>query len=317
LLTTRTRTGLDRARRELGSRVAARIAPHDVPRILREFLEGASPRRLDVIETEIWPNLILEARRRSVEVVFVSGSVSERTTRRLKLLGLAGSGLMGRGVHVLAQTETHAGRFRALGVPADRIRVVGDLKADALGRAEPPARAFAPRPAMVFGSQRPGEEAVLVRIARTLEAHRSRFGAERIAWAAERGIEDPFEGRCRPVLIVAPRHRRGDERARAALRSQGFQVAVRDEASRSRLDLISWIDELSRRAGPRAGLLATHGELAAAYGAAWGAVVGGTFAPYGGHNVWEPAARGCPVLVGPYHDGQGLIVRRPVGWRGG
>jgi 3-deoxy-D-manno-octulosonic-acid transferase len=302
LLTTRTRSGLDRAVRELGSRVAARIAPHDVPRLVREFLESAAPRRLDLVETEIWPNLIIEAGRRSVAVVVVSGSVSERTVRRLLTLGLAGRPLMGRGVYVLAQSATHAERFLALGTPAERIRVVGDLKADALLRDDHPPIPFAPRCAVVFGSLRPGEEQAAIRIAQVLERHRSEFGADRIAWAKSRGVEDPFEGRCRPVLVVAPRHRRGDERLKAALRSRGFHVAVRDESSRSRMDAAAWIDELSRREGPRAGILATHGELAAAYGEAWTAVVGGTFAPYGGHNVWEPAARGCPVLVGSHHE---------------
>jgi len=56
------------------------------------------------------------------------------------------------------------------------------------------------------------------------------------------------------------------------------------------------------------GLLATRGELAAAYERAWGAIVGGTFSEHGGHNVWEAAARGCPVLVGPHHEEVAVAV---------
>lgn len=88
---------------------------------------------------------------------------------------------------------------------------------------------------------------------------------------------------------------------RRALEGAGFEVHVRDEASRNEATLHGWIDSVAVRSGPRAALLSTRGELSEAYAHAWGAVVGGTFAPYGGHNVWEPAARACPVLVGPHH----------------
>jgi 3-deoxy-D-manno-octulosonic-acid transferase len=294
---------LDRARRDLGADVAARIAPHDAPQVLGSFVAAAAPWRLDVIETELWPNLILEARRRSVAVAFVSASVSERSTRRLRLLGLAGHRLFGTGVYVLAQTGAHAERFCRLGVPGSRVRVVGDLKAEALPGDRRGGAPFARRPALVFGSARFGEEEVAVRAAEILERHRVEFGDERSRWAAERGVaEDIFAGRCRPVLIVAPRHRGGESRVADALRSRGFQVSVREESHRSRQDLESWIDELSRRSGPRAGVLATRGELVSAYGLAWATLVGGTFAPRGGHTVWEAAARGCPVLAGPHHD---------------
>jgi 3-deoxy-D-manno-octulosonic-acid transferase len=64
--------------------------------------------------------------------------------------------------------------------------------------------------------------------------------------------------------------------------------------------LDEWIATVRRSAGPA--VLATHGELPAAYLRAAIAVVGGTFAPRGGHNVLEPAARGCAVMVGPYQE---------------
>jgi len=300
LLTTRTPTGLARARGEMGDRVAARIAPHDLPRVVGSLLDSARPRRLDVIETEIWPNMILEARRRSSAVVFVSAAVSERSARRLRMLGIAGRALLGEGAYALPQSESHAARFESLGIPRERIRVMGDLKAAGSARADEDLQAFGSRPALMFGSMRPGEEAAALRIAGQLEGHRTDEEKKRVISGERRGSEGAFEGRSRALLVIAPRHPEGEARARAAFESSGFEVAVRDEAARD-VDVRSWIDEVSRRPRPRVALLATRGELARAYGAAWGAVIGGTLAPFGGHNVWEPAARGCPVLVGPHH----------------
>ena len=299
LMTTRTRTGLARARGEMGDRVAARIAPHDLPGVVASLLECARPRRLDVIETEIWPNMILEARRRSAAVVFVSAAVSERSARRLRMLGIAGHGLLGDGVYALPQSEAHAARFESLGVPRERIRVMGDLKAAASARAEEDLQPFGSRPALVFGSMRPGEESVAVALAFLLH---------------EQSVADAKKRRA--LLVIAPRHPEGEARVRESLAALGFEVALRDEAARQG-DVRSWIHETSKRPGKRVALLATRGELARAYGVAWGAVIGGTFAPFGGHNVWEPAARGCPVVVGPYHDNVSAAVDAIVQEGGG
>jgi 3-deoxy-D-manno-octulosonic-acid transferase len=57
-----------------------------------------------------------------------------------------------------------------------------------------------------------------------------------------------------------------------------------------------------RSPGPRVIILDSRGELAAIYGEAVVAYVGGTLVPVGGHNLLEPAAWGKPVLFGPYTD---------------
>ena len=312
LFTTRTRTGLDRARATWGDRVAARIAPHDLPQMVRAVLEDASPWRLDIIETELWPNLIAEARTRGTPVVIAGATVSERTTARLLGAGVAGRDLLGAGVHVLAQSDRHAERFRRLGVPPARIRVIGDLKASAERPASVPGSGASPRvpfgarPALVFGSLRPGEERTARLLAETLETHRARAAEPRDRAEGARepdAVSRAFEGRRRSLLVVAPRHRETEGSVRRALEGAGFEVHVRDEASREGATLHAWIVSTAARSGSRVGLLATRGELSDAYAHAWGAVVGGTFAPYGGHNVWEPAARECPVLVGPHHGG--------------
>ena len=303
LLTTRTAAGLARARADLDSLVAARIAPHDLPQIVDAVLDDACPWRLDIIETEIWPNLIVESRRRGVAVALVGASVSERTTSRLTAFGIAGASLLGAGVYALPQSDAHARRFARLGVPDARIRVIGDLKAEA--PVSQGTRPFGSRPALVFGSLRPGEERVARLAADALERHRTRAGAAR---PSERRDDDAFTGRSRAVLIVAPRHAAGETLAKAALAQAGYEVDVRDERTRGDATLEAWIGGLARRKGPRAGLLATRGELAMAYEHAWGAIVGGTFSEHGGHNVWEAAARGCPVLVGPHHDEVAVAV---------
>lgn len=316
-LTTRTPAGLAWARAELRGRAAASFAPHDFPRTVAARFDAASPRRLDLIETELWPNLMLEARRRGLPVVLVSATVSARTADRLRTFGFAGQSLFGSGVYALPQSQTYAERFLGLGVAPSRIRVIGDLKARAAVRKGEHAARFGSRPALVFGSLRPGEEGTARRLAERLESLRDRAGAMGAPREARRSIAPDFEGRSRALLVVAPRHREGELGVKATFRSTPFELVVRDDGSREHQSVGAWIDDVSRRPGPRVAVLATKGELAAAYEHAWGAVVGGTFSRFGGHNVWEPAARGCPVLVGPFHDHVAAAVEAVVQAGGG
>jgi 3-deoxy-D-manno-octulosonic-acid transferase len=281
-VTTRTRAGLERVRREWNGHAVAALAPLDFPQGVRRVLRAAAPMRLDLIETELWPHLILEAHRGGIPVLVVSATVSARTTRRLRSLGLSGPALFGP-LFVLAQSERAAERYRSLGVAPERCRVIGDVKADAL----PVGSAIAPdanpesRRLVVFASARPGEEETAVAAARAMASRRDAG-----AWR----------------FVVAPRHDRGVRSFEGALTRAGFEVDVRGEASRGAFALHEWAVAPARGAAPRVGLLATRGELAELFPMARVALVGGTFSPWGGHNVLEPAAFGCAVLVGPHHS---------------
>jgi 3-deoxy-D-manno-octulosonic-acid transferase len=292
LLTTRTRAGLARVDQESGGRAVSAMAPLDFPQAVRRLLRAAAPTRLDLIETELWPNLLLEAARAGVPAVAVSASVSPRSEARLRALGFAGSRYFG-GLHVLAQSEAHAARFRSLGVAASRCAVIGDVKAD--GLAPPVARGAAgataatgvqPPPAasrdvILFASWRPGEEEAALSVAARLSA-RSDAGRHR--------------------FVLAPRHDEGVRALAAALERRRTPFAVRKESDRAATPLRAWVEGLSGPGERRVGILATRGELSGLYPRAGLTIVGGTFAPFGGHNVLEPAAEGSPVIVGPHHD---------------
>ena len=268
LLTTRTSRGLARARRELTDRVVGRIAPLDLPQLLRSFLESAAPWRLAAPHSGI-----PEAKR--------GRGLPERDRLRADArtappLGPRGPGRLRRGRVGARAIGAERGT-----VPIARRALLahrgdGDLKA------EPPvetaSRDPAARPGVVFGSLRPGEEDLALALAR-------RVG---------------FDGG--RALVVAPRHEEGLARVLGALERAGIPRVVRRETDRGTEALGDWIAGLVAGT-PRVGILATQGELPLAYESAAVAIVGGTFAPYGGHNALEPAARGAAIVVGPHAEG--------------
>ena len=170
---------------------------------------------------------------------------------------------------VLARTDADAENFAALGVPADRIEVGGNIKYD-LGADERPLewsdevlQVAGERPIVVVGSTMEGEEEQVLDALAGLDAD----GAA-------------------PFLILAPRHPERFDAVAGLLRERGVVFGRRSRPG-----------EVPDSAD--AFLIDTIGELARAYRLARMAFVGGSLVPTGGHNPLEPAVWGVPVLSGP------------------
>jgi len=250
--------------------------PFDLGFVVRRTLDLVKPKLFLMMETEIWPNLLRECRRRGVRTAIVNGRLSSRSFPRYRFA---------RGFfrHVLAdidrfcvQSDESRRRFVEIGAPPDRVTVTGSLKFDSLepasaGQARSRERVlryfrFAPvRPVWVAGSTMKGEEAMVLRVFRRLKA------AQPSA-----------------VLVLAPRHPERFADVVALTEQEGFRTVRRSE--------------LPIDAEPRADVvvLDTIGELAAVYQVGTLVFVGGSLVPTGGHNILEPAVFGRPVVFGPH-----------------
>jgi 3-deoxy-D-manno-octulosonic-acid transferase len=250
---------------------AAFFLPLDFPAVQRRAFDVIAPSMIVLVETELWPNLLAEAERRRVPVVVVNGRLApERLGRYRRLSGLYGPLL--RGLHAIgAAGSDEAGRFVALGVSDQAVRVIGNLKFDLPASIENAAdlRArfgLAPdRPVVAAGSTANGEDRLV------LDAF------------AEARREVP-----NLLLLLAPRHPERFASAVEEAERRGFTVSLA-----SRGEAVKDTDVL---------LLDTIGELAVLYALAGSAFVGGSLVPVGGHNLLEPIAAGVPVLYGPHTE---------------
>jgi 3-deoxy-D-manno-octulosonic-acid transferase len=254
----------------------ASLAPIDSPQAIHRFLDRVKPSRLFLVETELWFHWLLAARAAAIPVAVVSAKVSPRSLRRYRWFGAPLERLIAGLAAVLCQSEADAARWRELGARDDRTAVVGNLKNDALPRpvadrgAARAASGLDPtRPLLVLGSLRPGEAAALAR-----------------AWGAL-----PVELRERWQVVAVPRH----PTAAAGLRAEAADAgqALVDTGAPQH-GAWRWDERL--------------GVLGGWYQAADVAFVGGSLAPFGGHNPLEPAACGAAVLMGPHHATQRVAV---------
>jgi len=277
LVTTGTPTGAQRVRALFGEQVRHAYLPYDMPGAVRRFLDRVRPAIGIVMETEIWPNLFRECRRRGIPLVIASARLSEKSVRRYGRLRFLTRDALTT-VLVAAQTEVDAARYRAIG--AAHVAVVGNVKFDIEVAAETIAAGQALRAAQIGG--RP------VWIAASTHE-----GEEQQALSAHRAIQ------CRlpdALLILVPRHPQRFADVTAFLTEQGVRFVARSRGQTAAPDT-------------EVLLVDTLGELQMFYAAADAAFVAGSLVPIGGHSLLEPAAIGCPIVTGPHNFNAPDIAR--------
>ncbi|MDE3109086.1 MAG: hypothetical protein KGL02_04005, partial [Acidobacteriota bacterium] len=138
LVSTTTETGQRLARERLKQADGIFYFPLDWIVSVRRAMRTVRPALAIVMETEIWPNFLREARRSGVPVVFVNARISTRSFARFQkwewLAGPFFARAMRDADRFLAQTPEDAARLIAMGADEERVEVTGNLKYDA----EPP-----------------------------------------------------------------------------------------------------------------------------------------------------------------------------------
>jgi len=166
LVTNMTPAGAKQAQQRLGDKVAHCYAPYDFPFAVRAFFRAVQPRLLVLVETELWPNLISEARRRGVPVLLINARLSERSARAYGRAPKFTKAMLSQLDLIACQDADQVRRFVALGAAPDKVQVLGSVKFDAVlppdhGRdvaAMGDKLGLAGRPVWIAASTHEGEE---------------------------------------------------------------------------------------------------------------------------------------------------------------
>lgn len=272
LVSTTTETGRTVAEQRIP---ATRLVffPLDFGWAVRRAIARLRPRVVLLTETELWPNFLAACAGRGIPVVVVNGRLSPRSFPRYRLVRWWFGSVL-RCVRLFCmQSVRDAERIVALGAPADRVRVTGNLKYD-------------------FPGLERAVDVAAVRRTLGLEEGRRLVVAGSTHRGEEEAVVDAFrkatEGRSDLCLLLAPRHPERLDEVERLVRRAGLPCVRRSRAA----------DTPPRNGGVI--LLDTMGELASLYAAASLVFVGGSLIPHGGQNILEPAAHGRPVIHGPH-----------------
>jgi 3-deoxy-D-manno-octulosonic-acid transferase len=276
-VSTTTETGQRLARERLANADGVFYFPLDWVVPVRRALRAIRPSTVIVMETEIWPNFLREAKRSNVPVIFANARISPKSFARFKrwefLVGPFFAETIEDAALFLPQTPEDATRLGAMGAAPPQMEIIGNLKYDA----EPPAMS----PFAVWLQQQIREqERWPVIVAGSIVA-----GEEDAVIAAYDMVQRQWR---HTLLILAPRKPDRFEAA-AKLSAEGGWKVLR----RSRLDLSRPLDE-----DVDVLLLDSIGELAALYSFADVTFVGGSLVASGGHNILEPAWFSRPPVFG-------------------
>jgi 3-deoxy-D-manno-octulosonic-acid transferase len=266
LVTSGTVTSANMLEQRLPKRAIHQYVPADLHRWVRRFLDHWRPDMALFVESELWPNLVLETAARNCPLILVNGRLSARSFERWrKAPGLARPLLRSFSL-CLGQTDRDRQQFAALG--AARSEYLGNLKysAEPLPVDEATLAAIrveiGERPFWLAASTHPGEE--------------------ELAAAVHQALADAHPDL---LTIIVPRHpNRGD--VIEAMLGENFSVHRRGkgEMPDRRCELF---------------LADTLGELGLFYRLAEIAFIGGSTGSLGGHNPLEAAQLDCAVIYGP------------------
>ncbi len=249
--------------------VIHQYAPVDAPDVVERFLDHWRPAVAVFVESDLWPNLLLEARRRGVKLALVSARITEKTVGGWRRFPASAARVTGAFDLVLPQDEASAERLRRLGARVDglaNLKLAGDpLPHDAAAFSRLSA-AIGDRPVVVAASTHEGEEIAIVRALDKLSL--------------------------RVCLILLPRHPERGPGIAAALERDGYGFAMRSRGQEPDRDTDLYVAD-------------TLNEMGLFLRLADVVVLGGAFAPalgrppVGGHNPLEPARLGKATITGP------------------
>lgn len=250
--------------------VLHQFVPVDRMSWVRRFLDHWQPDLVLWVESEFWPGVLSEVKRRAIPAMLMNARISARSWRGWRRAPWMIRRILQTFDLCMAQTELDAERLRDLG--AVNIACPGNLKfaaeplpadPDTLAALE---AATAARPRWLAFSTHPGEEETIA------AAHR----------ILVRNLPDI-------LTIIVPRHPARGPEIENILAASGTTVSVR---SRSQLP--------DKNIGF---LLAdTMGELGVFFRLTDIAFVGGSLVPHGGQNPIEPARLGCAIVHGPHME---------------
>lgn len=271
LITTMTVTGSQRVHATFGNSVQHCYLPYDLPGSTARFLHRVQPKLLILMETELWLNLLHHCHRHHVPVILANARLSERSARGYQRIAPIFHEITNKINYIAAQTPADAQRFIQLGVEAEKVQVIGNIKFDAklppdLTEQTQQLRQFlgTERKIWIAASTHEGEEIQVLTAFAKIQAQLPEI-----------------------LLILVPRHPERFDKVAILCEKSNYLISRRSQNQPCTKHTQIYLGD-------------TMGELILLYSVSKVAFIGGSLVPIGGHNMLEAAAVGIPSIFGQH-----------------
>ena len=264
IITTNTYYTRDLLRKKFNNNIDVFSLPLDLTYSIRHFINGSTFKALIIVETELWPNLIWEVKKRNIPVFIINGRISDATLKNYKRFSFFLKNVFSKIDLILAQSEEHARRFACIGVSPHKIINTGNLK---YYRELPSINNYIHKDDIItFGSIKEKELDTVLPVIVNIKKSFPDF-----------------------LIYVVPR--------------ELFLVNTVEKELSQFLKTAKYSDLKNKvNINIDAVIVDTVGDLLDIYSRSKVAFVGGSLAPYGGQNILEPLFFNTPVIFGPYTE---------------
>jgi 3-deoxy-D-manno-octulosonic-acid transferase len=282
LLTHMTPTGRDTGRQLFAEHIASgqlvqSYLPYDIHWAVDSFYRYFSIKVGLIMETEVWPTLILSARQKSLPVILINARLSERSARRVSRFSNFAQLIYQSFTKILAQTNLDAKRYGSLGL--SNVMVTGNLKFDVMPNSQQLEHALALKKQLT-------QQAQIVCAASTREGEESLITDAWKTFLQSREQPNDF------CLLIVPRHPQRFDDVFTQLQSSFPEVLRR--SSMNDQEFSEAINHGSVILGD------SMGEMSFYYALSDIVIMGGSLLPLGGQNFIEACALGRPIILGEH-----------------
>lgn len=275
-VTTFTPTGSAQVKKLFGDKVQHCFLPLDNILSTRLFLNTLQPKAIIFMETELWPNLIAQAKKQKTKLLLINGRLSNKSMTSYKKLSWLITPTVQHFDQILTQSQVNQENYLSIGASIDNCSLSGNLKFDIAINSDleeriqdlntyitPATASPKHRKVWLVASTHPGDEALALSVLKSLKKQHSEL-----------------------LLIIVPRHPERFSQVSSLCKEAGFTVVKRSEKKSVIAQTDVWVID-------------TLGELLSVCALADIVTMGGSFSNIGGHNPLEPALFEKPVIVGP------------------
>ena len=285
LVTNTTKTGQARAKslfyEKYSTLFQAVYLPVDQKPLLKQFFELYQPKLLALVETEIWPNLIAQAKQKQIPCILLNARLSAKSAKGYDKVRRLTQPMLQQLTWLLAQDIATQQRYVGLGLDQSKSQVVGNIKFDI----------SAPTSFIEQAEQLKQEWQLEKRQIITLASTHAPEEEQLL-----KQLQTHLNSNPDLLCMVVPRHPERFDEVYKICQSLNLNTQRRSLKQPIQIDTQVFLAD-------------SMGEMWLWYALSQACFVGGSLnEPGGGHNILEPMVLNIPTVIGPrYFNFQSIV----------
>ncbi|MCP4187657.1 MAG: hypothetical protein GY763_08670 [Gammaproteobacteria bacterium] len=202
LFTSFTATGYQVIQHDFADSVSSGVIPFEHRRDCRRFFRQHKIKLGLIVETELWPELLYQARKQNIRLLLINARLSHKSLQAGKYVRGLLSTTLGYFERILTRNSKDCDAFLSMGTRENRIAIVGNLKSFSAGKPRQPR--LIERDYLILASSHKGEE--------------------------QQFLQARPDGLKHYLLVLAPRHPDRSAAIQAQIETLGMSFSVRSKA---------------------------------------------------------------------------------------